>query len=101
MRCIDLGLLIGVDHLHQQAALWSLAGQFAQQPQLDSVVIRVVVLFADQHPWRGGQAFDQLLWGQGTAGGQFADHSQFGVIAPLCGNRCRGWQYLVGLAGRQ
>jgi hypothetical protein len=78
-----------------------LAGQLAQQPQLQGVVIGVVVLFADQHPWRGGQALNQLLWGQGPAAGQFADHPKFSVIASLWRDRSRWWQYVSGLAGRQ
>ncbi|MNJ77054.1 hypothetical protein D3C77_744670 [compost metagenome] len=64
-------------------------------------MIRVVVLLTDQYARRGGQALNQLLWGQGAASGQFSDHPQFSVIAPLWGDRCRWWQYVSGLAGRQ
>ncbi|MNI39257.1 hypothetical protein D3C73_934350 [compost metagenome] len=101
LRGIDFGLLIGVEHLHQQTALGTLCRQLAQQPQLQGVVVRVVVLFADQNPRRNGQAFDQFLRGQRATAGQFADDAEIGVIAPLRGNRRRGRRYRVGLAGSQ
>ncbi|MNV26670.1 hypothetical protein D3C71_1177950 [compost metagenome] len=101
LRGIDPGLLVGVEHFHQQAALGALRRQFAQQPQLQSVVIGVVVLFADQYPRRAGEALDQLLRGESVAGGEFTDHSQVGVVTPLRGDRRRRRQYVMGLAGRQ
>ncbi|MCY1448273.1 hypothetical protein D9M71_649300 [compost metagenome] len=98
---IDVCLLVGVEHFHQQAALWALRRQLAQQPQLQGMVIGVVVLLADQHPRRNRQAFDQFLRGQGATAGEFADHAQIGMIATLRGNRSRGRRYVRGLAGSQ
>ncbi|MNV52219.1 hypothetical protein D3C71_1443000 [compost metagenome] len=101
LRGIDPGLLIGVEHLHQQAALGALCRQFAQQPQLQGVVVRVVVLFTDQYPRHNGQALDKFLRRQRTARGEFTDDSEVGVITAVRGDRRRQWCDLMDLAGSQ
>ncbi|MNO97579.1 hypothetical protein D3C76_892930 [compost metagenome] len=98
---IDFCLLVGVEHFHQQAALWTLRRQLAQQPQLQGMVIGVVVLLADQHPWRNRQALDQLLRGEGASAGEFADQPEIGVISPLGGDRWWRRCDVMGLAGSQ
>ncbi|MNL22000.1 hypothetical protein D3C87_1433170 [compost metagenome] len=101
LRGIDVRLLVGVEHFHQQTALRTLRRQLAQQPQLQGMVIRVVVLLTDQHPWRSRQAFDQRLRGEGAPGGEFANHSEVSMIAALRCDR-RGWRGdVTGLAGSQ
>ena len=98
---LDPGLLVGVEHLQQQAALRPLSGQLARQPQLQGVMIGVVVLFADQHPRRLGQALDQLLRGDDLAAGQLDDLPQLGMVAPLGRDGRRRRQYTTRLAGGQ
>ncbi|MCY1303678.1 hypothetical protein D9M70_533950 [compost metagenome] len=76
-------LLDGIEHLQQQAALLPAPFQRLQQPELQGVVVGVVVLFANQHPRYGSQPVDQLLRSQPLAAAQVEDHTQLGVIAAL------------------
>ncbi|MNQ92599.1 hypothetical protein D3C85_1080300 [compost metagenome] len=102
---VHLRLLVGVEHFHQQAALGALRCQFAQQPHLQGVMVGVVVLLADQDPWGGNQALDQLLWGEGAAGGQFTDNPQLGMLATFrsdrCRRRCDGMRLAANQQGKQ
>lgn len=65
LHSIDCRLLIRRQHLQQQAALLALIGKRLQQPQLQRVVVRVVMLLADQYLRRASQPGDELLRGQG------------------------------------
>ncbi|MDT4872213.1 hypothetical protein FQZ97_1073890 [compost metagenome] len=58
---IDLRLLLGFEHLQQQAALLTAALKGLQQPELQGMVIRIVMLLANQYARLGSEPFDQLL----------------------------------------
>jgi hypothetical protein len=74
-------LLAGLQHLQQQAALSSLALKSAQQPQLQRVMVRVVMLLADKHSGRISQALHQRFRAYGLLIGQVDNLSQLGVRA--------------------
>lgn len=82
-KLVHQRLLLGLQHFQQQAALRPLALQGAQQPQLQRMVVGVVVLFTDQHPWGGRQTLQQLLWADQLAAGKLDDMPQFGMAAPF------------------
>ncbi|MCY1436474.1 hypothetical protein D9M71_526000 [compost metagenome] len=64
-------------------------------------MVGVVVLLADQHAGRGGQVLDQLLWGEGAAGGQFADDTELGMLATFRSDRRRRRCDVMRLAASQ
>jgi hypothetical protein len=68
---------------------------------LQGVVIRIVMLFADQHTRRNGETFDQFLWCQRSTGGEFADGAKVGMVPSLRGDGRRGRRDVMGLAGSQ
>ncbi|MNH24546.1 hypothetical protein D3C79_844860 [compost metagenome] len=83
LKCVDKRLLLGLQHLHQQAALGALSLQGAQQPQLQRMMIGVVMLLPYQHTWRVGQLPDQLLRADEPAAGQVRDLPKLGVGTPF------------------
>ncbi|MNN38895.1 hypothetical protein D3C81_1529120 [compost metagenome] len=80
---IDPRLLLGVEHLQQQRTRRTLYRQRLQQPQLQDMMIGVVMLFADQQPRRRRQALDQLRGSQPRTAVQIDDHTQLSLFAPL------------------
>ena len=78
---IDPRLLLGVEHLQQQRTRRALRRQGLQQPQLQGMMIGVVMLLADQQPRRRRQALDQLRRRQPRTAVQIDDHAQLGLFA--------------------
>jgi hypothetical protein len=57
--------------------------QCLQQPELQSVMIGVVMRLADQDPWHWSQLLDQLLRTQALPRTQVDYLPQIGVLTPL------------------
>ncbi|MNG98216.1 hypothetical protein D3C79_573500 [compost metagenome] len=93
-------MLLGLQHFQQQAALHTLALQGAQQPQLQCVMVGVVVFLADQHPGGGRQVLHQLLRADQLAIGEIDDMPQLGMAAPLTALP-GGQRWQAGLAATQ
>ncbi|MNE54667.1 hypothetical protein D3C80_1494660 [compost metagenome] len=83
LKFVDQRLLLRLQHLHQQAALNAPALQGLQQPQLQCVVVGVVVLLPYQHTRRIGQPRDQLFWADELPAGQVFDLPQLRMLAPF------------------
>ncbi|MCY1445370.1 hypothetical protein D9M71_618800 [compost metagenome] len=89
-QCIDLALLHRLQHLQQQAALRPLRVQCAQQPELQGMVIGVVVFLANQQPLSLREPLQQLRGRQQPAAAQFTDVPKLGMLTAF--GALPGWQ---------
>ncbi len=91
---VDTRLLAGLEHFQQQAALRALLLQRLQQPELQRMVIGIVVALADQQGLAVLQPGDELSRGQHSVIAQIDDKAEIGVVPPFrtlpLGQR---WQY--------
>jgi len=80
---VDTRLLAGLEHFQQQAALQALLLQRLQQPELQRMVIGIVVALADQQGLAVLQPGDELCRGQHSVIAQIDDKAEIGVAPPF------------------
>ena len=94
-------MLVRVQHFQQHAALRTLALQLLHQPLLDLVMAELVMLFADDEPWSGGQLGQQLFGAQALAAAQVDDLPQLAHVLRRSGRGCRVGQRCDAATGAQ
>ena len=80
---VGLFLLVRREHFEQKATLRSLIAERLEEPQLQSVMVRIVMLLANQYVRRHSEARDQLLRSQGLPTAKFPNHAQIHMFVPL------------------